>query len=148
LGLTPVRAFLFCFTNLPKPGKTNSPSQSRLFFSPDAPESVGVIGTDRFSWSFSRERYSLSVSACLPCSSSTPARLHWVLSVSGCSAPRTFSRGVNTARAFRFRPQRNCPDYCRPVLRVFCCLWATSRMACLLIRSCSIASLSPRASAS
>src|ERR1700741_4532735 len=26
LGLKPVRAFLFCFTSLPKPGKTNSPS--------------------------------------------------------------------------------------------------------------------------
>ncbi len=25
LGLKPVRAFLFCFTNLPKPGKRNSP---------------------------------------------------------------------------------------------------------------------------
>src|SRR6516225_10479974 len=25
LGLKPVRAFLFCFTSLPKPGKTNSP---------------------------------------------------------------------------------------------------------------------------
>ena len=25
LGLKPVRAFLFCFTNLPKPGRTNSP---------------------------------------------------------------------------------------------------------------------------
>jgi hypothetical protein len=25
LGLTPVRAFLFCYTSLPKPGKTNSP---------------------------------------------------------------------------------------------------------------------------
>src|SRR5271166_4321641 len=24
-GLKPVRAFLFCFTSLPKPGKTNSP---------------------------------------------------------------------------------------------------------------------------
>ena len=25
VGLKPVRAFLFCFTSLPKPGKTNSP---------------------------------------------------------------------------------------------------------------------------
>jgi len=25
LGLNPVRAFLFCFTSLPKPGRTNSP---------------------------------------------------------------------------------------------------------------------------
>jgi hypothetical protein len=25
LGLMPARAFLFCFTSLPKPGKTNSP---------------------------------------------------------------------------------------------------------------------------
>src|SRR5271166_5700890 len=25
LGLKPVRAFLFCFTSLPKPGRTNSP---------------------------------------------------------------------------------------------------------------------------
>jgi len=25
LGLKPVRAFLFCFTSLPKPGTTNSP---------------------------------------------------------------------------------------------------------------------------
>jgi hypothetical protein len=25
LGLKPIRAFLFCFTNFPKPGRTNSP---------------------------------------------------------------------------------------------------------------------------
>src|SRR6516164_4890399 len=25
-GFRPIRAFLFCFTNLPKPGRTNSPS--------------------------------------------------------------------------------------------------------------------------
>ena len=30
-GLKPVRAFLFCFTSLPKPGKTNSPFLFNLF---------------------------------------------------------------------------------------------------------------------
>ena len=68
-GLKPVRAFLFCFTSLPKPGKTNSPfflggfGKRGLKFCLGHWKRIGMWSIAREALRFNTSKMSISVSS-------------------------------------------------------------------------------------
>ena len=80
-GLKPVRAFLFCFTSLPKPGKTNSPFFLISLYQPGVKTMLGLLNRPQ------RER--------LPCFEA------WILVINKVKLA-TFCSGLKKRRLLSF----------------------------------------------